>query len=83
MTATMSDDMTITVNGQPRDVPNGTAIASLLEQMKLKPNNVAVELNRRLVRSLAFRLRLFLPCDMTEHVFSAKLLAGRFNFVSL
>jgi thiamine biosynthesis protein ThiS len=47
----MSDDMTITVNGQPRDVPNGTAIASLLEQMKLKLNNVAVELNRRLVRS--------------------------------
>ena len=51
MTATMSDDMTITVNGQPRDVPDRTAIASLLEQMKLKPNNVAVELNRRLVRS--------------------------------
>ena len=43
--------MTITVNGQPREVRDGTAIASLLEQMKLKPSNVAVELNRRLVRS--------------------------------
>ena len=42
--------MNIVVNGQPREVPNGTAIASLLEQMKLKPTNVAVELNRRLVR---------------------------------
>ena len=50
MTPTMSGDMTITVNGQSRDVPDGTAIASLLEQMKLKPSNVAIELNRRLVR---------------------------------
>ena len=43
--------MTITVNGQPRDVSDGLHIAALLEQMKLKPSHVAVELNRRLVRS--------------------------------
>jgi sulfur carrier protein len=47
----MRVEMNVTVNGQPHDVPDGTAIASLLEQMKLKPGNVAVELNRRLVRS--------------------------------
>ena len=44
-------EMNVTVNGQLRELPDGTAIASLLEQMKLKPNNVAVELNRRLVRA--------------------------------
>ena len=47
----MSPEMKITVNGQTREVPDGTAVAALLEQMKLKPSNVAVELNRRLVRS--------------------------------
>lgn len=43
--------MTVKVNGQARELSEGTSIASLLEQMKLKPQHVAVELNRRLVRA--------------------------------
>jgi sulfur carrier protein len=43
--------MTVRVNGEDRDLPEATSISSLLEQMRLKPQNVAVELNRRLVRS--------------------------------
>ena len=43
--------MTVRVNGEDRDLPEATSISSLLEQMRLKPQNVAVELNRRLVRA--------------------------------
>ena len=43
--------MTITVNGQPRDVADGTTVAQLIEQNQLTPQKVAVELNRRLLRA--------------------------------
>ncbi len=43
--------MTITVNGQPRDLPDGTSVSSLLAEMKLTPDRVAVELNRRLLKT--------------------------------
>ena len=43
--------MTITVNGQPRDVADGTTVAQLITQHDLAPNKVAVELNRRLIRA--------------------------------
>ena len=43
--------MTITVNGQPRDVADGTTVAQLIEQNQLTPQKVAVELNRRLIRA--------------------------------
>ncbi len=43
--------MNIKVNGQPREIPAATTILQLIEQHNLTPNKVAVELNRRLVRS--------------------------------
>lgn len=43
--------MIISVNGQPRDVPDGTTLRSLAAQFKLTPEKVAIELNRRLARS--------------------------------
>jgi len=43
--------MTIQVNGDLRDIEPDTTVLMLLEQLKLKPGNVAVELNRRLLRS--------------------------------
>jgi thiamine biosynthesis protein ThiS len=43
--------MTITVNGQPRDVPEGTNVLQLIAQHNLTPQKVAVELNRRLIRA--------------------------------
>jgi thiamine biosynthesis protein ThiS len=43
--------MLIKVNGQDREVGDGASIATLLAESKLKPQTVAVELNRRLVRS--------------------------------
>ena len=43
--------MTVKVNGQDRDVPAGTSVLQLIEQHNLTPQKVAVELNRRLIRS--------------------------------
>jgi sulfur carrier protein len=42
--------MTIKVNGIDRDTPTGTTVRSLLAELKLSPEKVAIELNRRLVR---------------------------------
>ena len=43
--------MTVKVNGQDRDVQPGTSVRQLIEQHNLAPQKVAVELNRRLIRS--------------------------------
>jgi thiamine biosynthesis protein ThiS len=43
--------ITVTVTGQPREIPEGSTIQSLLEASKLTPDKVAIELNRRLIRS--------------------------------
>jgi thiamine biosynthesis protein ThiS len=40
----------IKVNGQDKEVGDGTAIRALLGQLNLVPEKVAIELNRRLVR---------------------------------
>ena len=42
---------TIKVNGQDREIADGTTVAQLIEQHNLTPQKVAVELNRRLIRS--------------------------------
>jgi len=43
--------MTINVNGQPRTLPDGTSLRQLVASANLVPEKVAIELNRRLVRS--------------------------------
>jgi sulfur carrier protein len=43
--------VTIRVNGQDRDVPDGTTVLALIEQHNLTPQRVAIELNQRLLRT--------------------------------
>lgn len=43
--------MRVIVNGDAKDVADGMTVAALIEELKLAPKNVAVELNRRLLRS--------------------------------
>jgi sulfur carrier protein len=43
--------MLLKVNGQDREVPDGATILTLLAASNLKPQTVAVELNRRLIKS--------------------------------
>ena len=50
--------MQITVNGQSREVDENTTLRQLVEQFNLKPERVAIELNRRLVRSEKYDAKL-------------------------
>jgi thiamine biosynthesis protein ThiS len=43
--------VTITVNGDRRDLPDGETLRALVARYKLVPEKVAIELNRRLVRA--------------------------------
>jgi thiamine biosynthesis protein ThiS len=43
--------MKIKVNGEDREVADGANILALLTEAKLKPQAVAVEVNKRLVRT--------------------------------
>jgi sulfur carrier protein len=44
-----SDAIAVIVNGKSQHVPVGTSIAGLLEQLQLRRQHVAVELNRELI----------------------------------
>ena len=46
-----SMSLNVTVNGEQRGLPQGTTLRQLVEQFNLKPEKVAIELNRRLARS--------------------------------
>ena len=41
--------MKIEFNGQPRTVPSGATVAALLDELKLIPKHVAVEVNLNLI----------------------------------
>ena len=40
----------IVLNGEPHTTPEGQTVLGLLEQLRLDPSRVAVELNRRIVK---------------------------------
>ncbi|HYE18603.1 MAG TPA: sulfur carrier protein ThiS [Tepidisphaeraceae bacterium] len=43
--------MNVTVNGEPRELPEHETVAALLARLNLSPDKVAVELNRRILRT--------------------------------
>ena len=45
-----SDVVAIIVNGDPREVPAGSTVASLLTSLELDPRLVVVERNREILR---------------------------------
>jgi thiamine biosynthesis protein ThiS len=47
----MNHPMTITVNGNEQDLTDGTTVYDLIAQHQLTPQKVAIELNRRLLRT--------------------------------
>jgi thiamine biosynthesis protein ThiS len=50
--------MTVTVNGDSRDLPDGETLRALVARFQLTPEKVAIELNRRLVRSEKYDTKL-------------------------
>ena len=45
----------IVLNGDPRTIPEGQTILGLLEQLRIDPARVAVELDRRIVKQPLWR----------------------------
>ena len=45
----------ITVNGEARSAPDGQTVLGLLQELKLDPARVAVELDRRIVKQPLWR----------------------------
>lgn len=43
--------MNVSVNGEARDLPPGETVRALVARYNLSPEKVAIELNRRLLRS--------------------------------
>jgi thiamine biosynthesis protein ThiS len=54
MDANELDTISIVVNGEPAQVPQGLTLAALLMHLKVDPARVAVELNREIVRKTAW-----------------------------
>ena len=50
MESTETKTIEVVVNGEARRVPEGFTLARLLEFLEVKPDRVAVELNRSIVR---------------------------------
>jgi thiamine biosynthesis protein ThiS len=42
--------MQVKVNGEPKQVPDATTVAQLLQSLQVDPSQVAVELNEAVVR---------------------------------
>jgi sulfur carrier protein len=59
--------MIVKVNGQDRELAEGTTLRQLVGQFNLAPEKVALELNRRLVRAEAYD-RPLNPGDEVEIV---------------
>jgi len=58
----------ITVNGEPRDVPDGTTVERLLEGLDVPRGPTAVEVNRELVPRSQHAARALAEGDAVEIV---------------
>ena len=60
--------MRVQVNGESREVAEGSSLSELIEQLKLAPERLAVELNRRVVRRAAWEQTRLADGDRVEIV---------------
>lgn len=60
--------MTVTVNGEPRSVPEGCTVADLVERLGLRQRACAVEVDRSLVPRKDHAGRALAPGDRIEIV---------------
>jgi thiamine biosynthesis protein ThiS len=52
--STEASNIEITVNGESTTIPRGQTVLGLLRALNIKPDRVAVELNREIVRQPAW-----------------------------
>jgi thiamine biosynthesis protein ThiS len=60
--------MIITLNGEKRDLPEGTTVLGLLEKLQIQSQRVAVELNEHIVKKDKYPETTLQPGDSLEVV---------------
>lgn len=60
--------MELLVNGEPREVPDGLSVASLLGHLGIDPQKVAVEVNREIVPKSRYDEQQLSPGNQVEIV---------------
>ena len=60
--------MTITLNGDPREIPGPLSVSALLEQLDIDSRRVAVELNLTVVKKAAYDSAVIKDGDEVEIV---------------
>ena len=60
--------MQILLNGEEREIPENCSLQQLLEDLKLKPERLAIELNRKIVRRQNWPETFLRPGDRLEIV---------------
>ena len=58
----------VTVNGETRSLPSNFSVLDLVSQLGLRPELIAVEVNRQLVRRALFEQHKLNPADRVEIV---------------
>jgi len=56
----------IVLNGAAREVPETATVSSLLEELGIKPERVAIEINLQIIDSLDFKITSFKAGDKVE-----------------
>ena len=73
--------MTLQINGEPRDCPDGLTVAALVAQLGMKADRVAVELNLEIVPRTNWETTVLKDGDKLEivHFVGGGSRAERFN----
>jgi len=58
----------IQVNGEPREVEKNASLSQLVNELNLRPEQVAIELNHKVVRRVQWENTLLQPEDKVEIV---------------
>jgi thiamine biosynthesis protein ThiS len=64
----LTSNVTVELNGEQREVREGISVAELILELRLEPEQVAVELNRKLVRRSVHRETVVRGGDVLEVV---------------
>lgn len=62
----MSSTVLVMLNGQEKNIPQDVSVSGLLEHLKMKPQGIAVEINREIVPRSAFETRRIGAGDTIE-----------------
>ncbi|GIW41719.1 MAG: sulfur carrier protein ThiS [Candidatus Binatia bacterium] len=60
--------MTVTVNGELREIPEGLSVAELLQELGIRTGRIAVELNREVLPRDLYGTRRLADGDVVEIV---------------